>query len=47
MDYQYLLWIILGTVLLNTWKDIVFFYWRHCTYIGSSNKEIKKKKEIN
>ena len=35
MNYYRILWVILGGIVLNTWKDIITFYWRNCTYIGS------------
>jgi len=28
MDYRNLLWIIFGGVLINTWRNIITFYWR-------------------
>ena len=44
MNYYKILWIILGSVILNTWKDIITFYWFRCTYIGAQkDKKIKKK----
>ena len=39
MKYLNIMWIIFGSVLLNTWRDIVLFYWYRCTYIGSKNNK--------
>lgn len=41
-DYLKLLWLILGAVLFNTWRDILIFYWRNCTYIGQKKEDPKK-----
>jgi len=41
-DYLKLLWLILGAVLFNTWRDIVIIYWTRCTYISQKKEEPKK-----
>ena len=41
MKYLPLLWIVFGSFLLNTWKDIFIFYWRNCTYIGRIEEKKK------
>jgi len=37
MNYYKLFWIIFSGVLINTWRDIISFYWYRCTYIGGQN----------
>ena len=41
-DYLKLLWLIFGAILFNTWRDILIFYWRRCTYIGQKKEDPKK-----
>jgi hypothetical protein len=44
MNYYKILWIILGSVILNTWKDIITFYWFRCTYIGAPDKSVSDRR---
>jgi len=47
MNYYKILWVILGSLILNTWRDIITFYWYRCSYIGpqgsKDNKDTLKK----